>query len=76
VRLNLFEPRWLILFAKLMAEKMPLVLLGTGENRINLARDKTVQAYEAGDDEAYDIVPGRGRMDETDFVGTRWGCTS
>lgn len=101
VRLNLFEPRWLTLFAKLMVEKpkenqktddskataggggggggdesaaaapsLPLVLLGArGENRIDLIRNKMVQAYEAGDDEAYDIVPGAGRMDETPFVG-------
>ena len=111
VRLNLFEPRWLTLFAKLMLDKkpvptaasaaasapteavdaasatatdadaaspspppppnMPLVLLGArGEDRIDLIRNKFVQAYEAGDDENYDIIPGLGRMDETPFVGT------
>ena len=89
VRLNLFEPRWLTLFAKLLTEapaaqgsapspKMtpPLVLEGASDdNRIDLRRNEQVQAYEAGDDDAFDIVPGLGRMDESPFVGTgRFGA--
>ena len=70
-RLNLFEPRWLTLFAKLVkspdaAPGSPLVLEGCrGRNRIDLSRNEMVRAYESGDDRDYDIVPGAGRMDET-----------
>jgi len=75
-RLNLFEPRWLTLFAKLVkspdaAPGSPLVLEGCrGRNRIDLSRNEMVRAYESGDDRDYDIVPGAGRMDETPFEGT------
>ena len=75
-RLNLFEPRWLTLFAKLVKPPdappgSPLVLEGTrGRNRIDLSRNEMVRAYESGDDRDYDIVPGAGRMDETPFEGT------
>jgi hypothetical protein len=75
-RLNLFEPRWLTLFAKLVKPPdappgSPLVLEGTrGRNRIDLSRNEMVRAYESGDDRDYDIVPGAGRMDEIPFEGT------
>ena len=84
VRLNLFEPRWLTLFAKLMrdpgetvSDTAPLVLEGARENanRIDLSRNEYVRAYEEGNDTDFDIVPGSGRMDESPFVGTeRFGA--
>jgi Lon protease-like protein len=74
-RLNLFEPRWLTLFAKLLREPRDakeLVLEGARDNnRIDLGRNPMVRAYEADDDGTYDIVPGKGRFDETPFVGTK-----
>ena len=79
VRLNLFEPRWLTLFAKLMrdpsdavSDTAPLVLEGARDNsnRIDLSRNPFVRAYEDGDDAEFDIVPGAGRMDEGAFMGT------
>lgn len=80
-RLNLFEPRWLTLFAKLTRESTDgkdLVLEGARDNnRIDLGRNPMMRAYEADDGtydedgkETYDIVPGKGRFDETPFVGT------
>ena len=73
-RLNLFEPRWLTLFAKLLVRdgdsSKDLVLEGARDNnRIDLTRNPMVRAYEADDDGTYDIVPGKGRLDETPFVG-------
>ena len=72
-RLNLFEPRWLTLFAKLLVrdgDGNDLVLEGARDsNRIDLTRNPMVRAYEADDDGTYDIVPGKGRLDETPFVG-------
>ena len=72
-RLNLFEPRWLTLFAKLLAAEGSdgSTLEGARDNnRIDLSRNPSVRAYEADDDGTYDIVPGKGRFDETPFVGT------
>ena len=72
-RLNLFEPRWLTLFAKLLAAEGSdgSTLEGARDNnRIDLGRNPSVRAYEADDDGTYDIVPGKGRFDETPFVGT------
>jgi len=85
VRLNLFEPRWLTLFAKLLLREKPsatsqpegLVLEGARENhRIDLNRNPLVRAYEAEADETtIDVVPGRGRMDEAPFEATgRFGA--
>lgn len=77
VRLNLFEPRWLTLFAKMLTKKSEyksdnLVLEGARDtNRIDLARNLMVRAYEAEDTGEFDIVPGSGRFDEGDFVGTQ-----
>ena len=71
-RLNLFEPRWLTLFAKLLAAEGSdgSTLEGARDNnRIDLSRNPSVRAYEADDDGTYDIVPGKGRFDETPFVG-------
>lgn len=71
-RLNLFEPRWLTLFAKLLAAEGSdgATLEGARDNnRIDLGRNPSVRAYEADDDGTYDIVPGKGRFDETPFVG-------
>ena len=73
-RLNLFEPRWLTLFAKLLASEGSdgSTLEGARDNnRIDLSRNPSVRAYEADDDGTYDIVPGKGRFDETPFVGTK-----
>ena len=94
VRLNLFEPRWLTLFAKLLTKKSPsggtggstsgstsggpsadngLVLEGARDGkRIDLGRNPLCAAYEAeeNDGSRFDIVPGFGRLEETDFVGT------
>ena len=73
-RLNLFEPRWLTLFAKLLAAEGSdgSTLEGARDNnRIDLGRNPSVRAYEADDDGTYDIVPGKGRFDETPFVGTK-----
>ena len=72
--MNLFEPRWLTLFAKLLVRdgdsSKDLVLEGARDNnRIDLTRNPMVRAYEADDDGTYDIVPGKGRLDETPFVG-------
>jgi Lon protease-like protein len=71
VRLNLFEPRWLTLFSKLIhgKDETGLVLESwRGDARIDLSRNESCKSYEAKDDDLYEIIPGYGRMPETDFA--------
>ncbi|KAK3240708.1 hypothetical protein CYMTET_49470 [Cymbomonas tetramitiformis] len=73
VRLNLYEPRWVTLFSKLLegvSEERPGVLVSpSGKNRLDLSRNELMKGYEEGL-ELPNVIPGVGRMDESIFCGT------
>jgi len=78
-KLNLFEPRWLTLFSKLLkpedAEEDRTILTshqwgGTRDAKtIDFSKIEMIADYESGE-RRFDIVPGANRYPEDGFVGT------
>ena len=78
-KLNLFEPRWLTLFSKLLkpedAEEDRRILTshqwgGTRDAKtIDFSKIEMMADYESGE-RRFDIVPGANRYPEDNFVGT------
>ena len=79
VKMNLFEPRWLTLFSKLLkpedAEEDRRILTshqwgGTrAAKTIDFSKIEMMADYESGE-RRFDIVPGANRYPEDNFVGT------
>ena len=79
-KLNLFEPRWLTLFSKLLkpedAEEDRTILTSHewGGSRdaktIDFSKVEMIADYESGE-RRFDIVPGANRYPEDGFVGTK-----
>ena len=79
VKMNLFEPRWLTLFSKLLkpedAEEDRRILTshqwgGTRDAKtIDFSKIEMMADYESGE-RRFDIVPGANRYPEDNFVGT------
>lgn len=79
VKMNLFEPRWLTLFSKLLkpedAEEDRRILTshqwgGTQDAKtIDFSKIEMMADYESGE-RRFDIVPGANRYPEDNFVGT------
>ena len=78
-KLNLFEPRWLTLFSKLLkpedAEEDRTILTShewggsRDANTIDFSKVEMIADYESGE-RRFDIVPGANRYPEDGFVGT------
>ena len=78
VKMNLFEPRWLTLFSKLLkpedAEEDRRILTShqwgySSRETIDFSKIEMMADYESGE-RRFDIVPGANRYPEDNFVGT------
>eukprot|EP00239_Pterosperma_sp_CCMP1384_P008339 CAMPEP_0197847562 /NCGR_PEP_ID=MMETSP1438-20131217/6411_1 /TAXON_ID=1461541 /ORGANISM="Pterosperma sp., Strain CCMP1384" /LENGTH=400 /DNA_ID=CAMNT_0043459513 /DNA_START=203 /DNA_END=1402 /DNA_ORIENTATION=+ len=82
--MNLFEPRWVTLFGKLLADdpdKVSLLRDQGGNVALNIEEEASMLVYEmplsnnastaAETDLGMAVVPGFGRFDESSFIGTK-----